>query len=455
MVAGGTTIAGSADADPKERYVHHAAGRSGMGSYLDSVILRDRDQNGGGGNNGAADGTLEQRVYFGQNWRADTVVLMSSTGRILERVTYSAYGVATRHPVADFNRDGFTDFFDDADYDDCYTGAGCPSGQTADMNLDGFVDSFDYDEWDLSFSEQGSTARGVLSQSNATAAVNRIGYAGYFFEPATQTYLVRNREYDPNTGVWDERDPLEYHDGSDLYMYVKNSPITGRDPMGLRWEPNDGNPSIPDLLQPQRNPLLQPQLTPQQIVDDLVQHYRCCRECGAALSGSYGIAVCCHGRPVFCINGSRIESEFSTPTSRDRVLECVRRHERIHVRDLDCSRAGCPAVACPASGPNVPGTQGPIDKCWRRQDGIQDYQLGACSECHAYSDTIACIAGSLADPSNPADICSMCRFLEHVISQRAANCPLCPDGGVRFPLPPGLDTIRKMCKGFCNDPDVQ
>jgi hypothetical protein len=151
MVAGGSTFSGSADSDPKERYIHHAAGRSGMGSYLDSVILRDRDQNGGGGNNGAADGTLEKRVYFGQNWRADTVVLMTSTGRILERVTYSAYGVATRHPVADFNRDGFTDFFDDADYDDCYTGAGCPSGQTADMNLDGFVDSFDYDEWDLNF----------------------------------------------------------------------------------------------------------------------------------------------------------------------------------------------------------------------------------------------------------------------------------------------------------------
>jgi RHS repeat-associated protein len=63
--------------------------------------------------------------------------------------------------------------------------------------------------------------------------VNRLGYAGYFFEPATQQYLVRNREYDPNTGVWDERDPMGYHDGSDLYMYVGGNPANGWDPMGL------------------------------------------------------------------------------------------------------------------------------------------------------------------------------------------------------------------------------
>jgi RHS repeat-associated protein len=231
MVAGGTTIAGSADADPKERYVHHAAGRSGGGSYLDSVILRDRDQTNG--NNGVADGTLEQRLYYGQNWRADTVVLMSSTGRILERLTYSAYGVATRHPVADFNRDGFTDFFDDLAYDDCFTGSGCPAGQTADLNLDGVADMFDYDEWDLSYAEQVNTARGVLSQNDASAAVNRLGYAGYWFEPSTQQYLVRHREYDPNTGVWDERDPMGYHDGADLYMYVSDNPVNGWDSMGL------------------------------------------------------------------------------------------------------------------------------------------------------------------------------------------------------------------------------
>lgn len=45
---------------PKESFVYHAVGNAGRGSssYIDSVILRDRDANGGGGWTGAADGCI-------------------------------------------------------------------------------------------------------------------------------------------------------------------------------------------------------------------------------------------------------------------------------------------------------------------------------------------------------------------------------------------------------------
>ena len=45
------------DTDPTEQWVHHHAGlvSSGSGSYIDSVILRDRDTTG--------DGPLDERVY--------------------------------------------------------------------------------------------------------------------------------------------------------------------------------------------------------------------------------------------------------------------------------------------------------------------------------------------------------------------------------------------------------
>lgn len=48
--------------------------------------------------------------------------------------------------VADFNRDGFLDFFD---YDAFVASfeAADPSGRTADVNEDGFVDGFDYAEF--------------------------------------------------------------------------------------------------------------------------------------------------------------------------------------------------------------------------------------------------------------------------------------------------------------------
>jgi hypothetical protein len=44
---------------------------------------------------------------------------------------------------ADFNQDGFLDFFDYAEFVECFEG-NCPPGLSADFNGDGFVDFFDY-----------------------------------------------------------------------------------------------------------------------------------------------------------------------------------------------------------------------------------------------------------------------------------------------------------------------
>jgi len=51
------------DANPKERFLHHQAGNSGYGgsSYIDSLVLRDRDANTAW--TSASDGTLEEQRY--------------------------------------------------------------------------------------------------------------------------------------------------------------------------------------------------------------------------------------------------------------------------------------------------------------------------------------------------------------------------------------------------------
>ena len=46
--------------------------------------------------------------------------------------------------LADFNRDGFVDFFDYGSFVDCYEEQACPPGTSADANQDGFVDFFDF-----------------------------------------------------------------------------------------------------------------------------------------------------------------------------------------------------------------------------------------------------------------------------------------------------------------------
>jgi hypothetical protein len=51
---------------------------------------------------------------------------------------------------ADFNADGFLDFFDYLDFVACFEGAGSP-GCDADFNADDFVDFFDYDDFVAAF----------------------------------------------------------------------------------------------------------------------------------------------------------------------------------------------------------------------------------------------------------------------------------------------------------------
>jgi len=55
---------------------------------------------------------------------------------------------------ADFNGDGFLDFFDYDDYVTCFETGTCPGERTADFNGDNFVDFFDYDDFVTAF-EQG------------------------------------------------------------------------------------------------------------------------------------------------------------------------------------------------------------------------------------------------------------------------------------------------------------
>jgi beta-glucanase (GH16 family) len=53
--------------------------------------------------------------------------------------------------AADFNRDGFVDFFDYDDFVACFENGACPPGADPDTNGDGFTDFFDYDAFVAAF----------------------------------------------------------------------------------------------------------------------------------------------------------------------------------------------------------------------------------------------------------------------------------------------------------------
>lgn len=225
------------DSDAKERFVHHAAGMDGKGgsSYIDAMILSDRDLSNGW--SGAADGTLEARLYHLQNWRNDLCAV--ADGLVLARhYRYSAYGTRTEIDAGDYNRDGVTDFFDALDFNADLAG----DNARADINRDDPSDP-DFPDY-LDF-----VAAYSITSDDDPHATPRGLYAGYEHDPALQypgplsgggsmistieSYAhVRNRVYSTELGRWTRRDPLGYHDGMGLYEYCQSMPAISNDSTG-------------------------------------------------------------------------------------------------------------------------------------------------------------------------------------------------------------------------------
>jgi hypothetical protein len=132
------------------------------GDFDDVLALADTSPAIDAGNNALvgldwadldADGILNESAPFDllmQSRRVDGPVADAGAGGA-PVVDMGAF--ENQHPPcpADFNGDGFLDFFDYDDFVSCYEGNGCPAGKTADYNGDAFVDFFDYDAFVTAF----------------------------------------------------------------------------------------------------------------------------------------------------------------------------------------------------------------------------------------------------------------------------------------------------------------
>jgi RHS repeat-associated protein len=216
------------DTAPKEDFVPHQAGASGQGgsSYIDLVICRNRDADTAW--TAASDGTLEERNYLLQNWRADVSAVVSGSGLLKEWVKYSSYGIPIGLPGGDTDSDGDCDATDITQVQTWITASAYDV--RGDVDLDGDVDASDKSELQTNY--QGITlGRGVLS-SNGIAS--RKGYAGYegLTNLAGSQWLARNRVLMAELGRWGRRDPLGYVDGLSLLRYARGNPIRRNDRYG-------------------------------------------------------------------------------------------------------------------------------------------------------------------------------------------------------------------------------
>jgi RHS repeat-associated protein len=66
-----------------------------------------------------------------------------------------------------------------------------------------------------------------------SAGDSRYRYTGQLMIPEANLYYYKARMYDPANGRFPQTDPVGYQSDINLYAYVRNDPINGRDPGGM------------------------------------------------------------------------------------------------------------------------------------------------------------------------------------------------------------------------------
>jgi len=131
--------------------------------YIDAPVLRWR----------SVSGPLDEVLYVCDDANMNATALVSTSGTVVERYVYDAYGKATV-------------------YDD---------------------------EWSTAVAWDDSVK-------------NEVRYCGYRWDFETGLYQVRCRYYHPSLGRFMQRDPGQYSDSPNLYEYAQGRPSNCTDPQG-------------------------------------------------------------------------------------------------------------------------------------------------------------------------------------------------------------------------------
>ncbi len=316
----------ASDANPKEVYVPNLAGDAGYGgsSYIDSVVLRDREAASAWKNQAAS--TRGYRDYYRQNWRGDVSAILNGAGELLEWVKYSAYGRPKAKPVGDTDGDDDFDATDSGNITGSYE-------VRKDCELDGDVDASDANHARSVTGTYQTLGYGAYS---STGVGNRMAFAGYHFVTplAGAKAVARVRFLCADLGLFAQRDPAGYIDAMSLYAYVGGRPVAASDPFGLMtYQP--GLWIWPQLAEHRRNQECCDQIWERGDPELITP--------GGGRAG--GKTVCCDGRKISCSfnslrNKCRGIGAAGCEYANEAIDECGRKNEDTHHDDVEDCRPG-------------------------------------------------------------------------------------------------------------------
>jgi RHS repeat-associated protein len=195
--------------------------------YIDELVMMRRAGHG------------DLYVHQDANW--NVIGATDLNGQFVERYEYTPYGELTVHQETgsgDYDGDQDVDSTDRAAIEaggDCLGGTPPAACRVLDLDFDGDYDSADATLFDAL--DQGY----MTHPGRRLSSVNQpFAHQGLVYEPEVAQYQNRARQYDPTLRRFMQRDALAlgalpgagFHDGPNLYNYVRNNPVSGVDPSG-------------------------------------------------------------------------------------------------------------------------------------------------------------------------------------------------------------------------------
>lgn len=197
--------------------------------YIDDAVLRRTNDDLTDDGSGV---TYDGSFYYCTDVNFSPLAVLDEDAHLVNRVRYRPYGLARHQYPGDLDEDGEVTSGEVTAIAGAGTIAITSGSYDPNMDIDRNGTVSGTNDGAL-VSAKNALPEGWVSQTGTGTADSSLTRAGYIFNHEVGIAIVRHRSLLPEIGLWAERDPMGYMDGSGRAQYVSGNPITFQDPTGL------------------------------------------------------------------------------------------------------------------------------------------------------------------------------------------------------------------------------